>query len=383
MSNQNLNGISRNASILIVDDNIQNIQLAVTFLKQYRFEILIANNGMEALSVTEKTVPDLILLDVMMPKMDGFEVCRRLKANPKTEHVPVVFLTAKREIEDVIRGFQCGGVDYITKPFHQEELIARVSTHIELKLSRDTIVQQNRELSRLNEEKNSILQISAHDLKNPLQGIYGLVSILELQYENLDADDVSDLIRSIKTATETANSIIQDLLEVQAIEEGKMTFNKVATDVIESTKRVMDDFKLRIEEKDQTVLLDTEEPEFLANVDPIKFERVIANLLSNALKFSPEGKRVWIKIYSGTNRSGNRSVTIEVKDEGPGIKRSEFDRLFTPFGKLSNRPTKNEPSTGLGLSIVKKMCESMNGTVWCESEEGVFTSFFAEFEQIS
>ncbi len=383
MNNQNLDGISRYASILIVDDNIQNIQLAVTFLKQYRFEILIANSGAEALAATEKTIPDLILLDVMMPKMNGFEVCQRLKSNPKTAHIPIIFLTAKREIEDVVRGFQSGGVDYITKPFHQEELIARVSTHIELKQSRDTIVQQNRELARLNEEKNSILQISAHDLKNPLQGIYGLVSILEMQYENLDASDVSDLIRSIKTATETANSIIQDLLEVQALEEGKMLFKPVVTDIIEATKRVIDDFELRIEEKDQTVLLDTEEPVFMANVDPAKFERVVANLLSNALKFSPAGKRIWIKIYSGTNRSGQRSVTVEVKDEGPGIKRSEFDRLFTPFGKLSAKPTNNEPSTGLGLSIVKKICESMNGTVWCESEEGVFTSFFAEFEQIS
>jgi len=159
--------------VLVVDDIAKNLQVVGTMLRNAGYAVMPATSGAKALEGVRVQLPDLILLDLMMPELDGLEVCRRLKADPLTQPIPVIFLTASNEMEHLVKGFEVGAVDYVTKPFNPPELLARVQTHLELKHARDTIVRFGQELSRLNEEKNEFMGIAAHDLRNPLSAIKG------------------------------------------------------------------------------------------------------------------------------------------------------------------------------------------------------------------
>ena len=177
--NANIDVIEDNIPlILIVDDIQKNLQLLANTLYDAGYEIAMAESGKEALEFLKDTLPDLILLDVMMPELSGFEVCKILKEDDRTKSVPVIFLTAKVETDSIIEGFELGAVDYVTKPFNSSELLSRVKTHVELKRSRDKLIEYNIELIKLNKTKSEFLGIAVHDLKNPLQGVMSFSDLL-------------------------------------------------------------------------------------------------------------------------------------------------------------------------------------------------------------
>ncbi len=374
--------------ILVVDDKAKNLQLVGSLLEDNGYDIAFAKNGQRALELAEQDPPDVILLDVMMPGMDGYEVCTRLKKIESLVHVPVIFLTAKTETEDIVQAFESGGVDYVTKPFRTGELIARVTTQMELKRAReslkkayDELSDKNQELEILNEKKSEFLGIAAHDLKNPLAAIAGLSGLLKDMVEdasdsenNLDTEAL-EMLQGVEKASIHMFAIVNNLLNTEALESGHVQLRKESCDL---QKIVADIVKLSREQaKVKNIDLVVESGgNFIIEADLGRIREVIDNLVSNAIKFSPRDKRIWIKLSEGQN--GAETIRCSIKDEGPGLKPEEMSKLFGKFQKLSARPTGGETSTGLGLSIVKQLIDLHEGRIWAESEWGNGCSFIFE-----
>lgn len=362
--------------ILVVDDISKNLQVVGTMLRNEGYHVMPATSGVQALERAHAQPPDLILLDLMMPEMDGLEVCSRLKAEPLTRQIPIIFLTASNEMEHLMKGFEAGAVDYITKPFNAPELLARVRTHLELKHARER-------LREMNEEKNEFMGIAAHDLRNPLGAITGYAEIILEEAASLQPSPAEQFDRARKEMTECASRInatsrrmaemVQNLLDANRIERGEMQLTLAPTDLGPALNSVVETQRPHATAKQQTIHLEVPATPAMALVDPGVTVQVLENLVSNAVKYSPPGKNIHVRL-----KQSPESVRCEVQDEGPGLSAEDQKKLFGKFARLSAKPTGGEHSTGLGLSIVKKMVEAMNGKVWCESEPGKGATFIVE-----
>jgi two-component system sensor histidine kinase/response regulator len=319
--------------ILVVDDILRNLQVIGNILEDEGYEISVATNGEEALEIVQEEIPDLILLDVMMPGMNGFEVCRRLKEMEKIKEIPVIFLTAKTETEDIIKGFEIGGVDYISKPFKKEELLIRIKTHLQLKFSKEIIVNKNIRLEQLNKEKNEFLGIAAHDLKNPLSTIKGYAELMEIDAANMSSDEIIEFAGQIKSMSQYMFQIIIDLLDMNAIEEGKMKMNPVDFEVVTVIMNGLSKFTAPSQKKNINIKFEPESYSLSAFADVGRTQQVLDNLVSNALKFSPFDKNIYVKTYP----FDMERVCIEIKDEGPGISEEDQKKLFGKFTKANSK----------------------------------------------
>jgi signal transduction histidine kinase len=363
--------------VLVVDDIPKNLQVVGAMLRSDGHELMAATSGAQALEGVRHQLPDLILLDLMMPEMDGLEVCRRLKSDPLTQAIPVIFLTASNEMEHLVRGFEAGAVDYITKPFNAPELLARVRTHLELKHARER-------LREMNEEKNEFMGIAAHDLRNPLGAITGYAEIILEEGGTLLDSSREALAKSVKEVNDCASRIqdtsrrmgemVQNLLDANRIERGEMKLNLAPIDLAATVAAVLETQRPRAVAKQQTLHWQNEAGPAPVRADATVLTQVIENLVSNAVKYSPTGKNIFVRL-----RRLPEGTRCEVQDEGPGLSAEDQKKLFGKFARLSAKPTGGEHSTGLGLSIVKKMVEAMNGKVWCESELGSGATFIVQF----
>jgi two-component system sensor histidine kinase/response regulator len=367
----NIGQRKKNALILIVDDNPANIQLLGNNLRQDGVNIAIATDGKRAIHITQTKMPDLILLDIMMPIMDGYEVCKILKKDAKTRDIPIIFLTAKVSPEDILKGFELGAVDYITKPFNSHELIARVNTHLKLKFYTDEVKEYNKRLEILNQEKNEFLGIAAHDLKNPIYSISMLAQVM--LEDNLSEDERIEFLNDIKSSTTRMSKLITDLLDINAIEQGKLKMNIEEDNFGMMFSHCIKEYEERAEQKEIELVIENENESFIATSDKQIFHQILDNLVSNAIKFSPKGKQVFARF-----KENDEKMRIEVEDQGPGLSEDDMSKLFSKFAKMSAQPTGNETSTGLGLSIVKKYVDALNGMIWVESEEGKGAKFICE-----
>jgi two-component system sensor histidine kinase/response regulator len=362
--------------ILVVDDVQQNIQVVGTMLREVGYLVMPATSGPVALQRVQKRQPDLILLDLMMPEMDGLEVCRRLKAEPSTESIPVIFLTASNEMNHLVLGLQAGAVDYVTKPFNPPELLARVRTHLELKHSRDIIVRYGQELRRLNDEKNEFMGIAAHDLRSPLGAITGFADLI-LEDAQMARADLEDCARRIRDTSARMAEMVQNLLDANRIERGEMKLNLATTELVALVSSVVETQRSRAIVKQQILNFENGTAPVNVLVDPGIMVQVVENLVSNAVKYSPQGKSIFVRLKKEAS-----VVRCEVQDEGPGLSAEDQKKLFGKFARLSAKPTGGEHATGLGLSIVKRMVEAMNGKVWCESEPGKGATFIVTVPEV-
>ena len=355
--------------ILIVDDTPANIDVLDLFLEKEGYKISIAQSGESALDLADRISPDLILLDVMMPGIDGFETCRRLKSNDKTSDIPIIFITARNESADIIKGFSLGGVDYITKPFSQEEVCARVHLHLKLKTLMAALETKNQKLADLNDLKNKFLGMASHDLRNPISTIQGFSKILLDHGETLAEDTKKEFLQSIHKVSHDMLTLLDDLLNISTIESGKLELQVKRGSFGQLVKERVRMYQVMAERKNLATHLDIEEmAEF--SFDPNRISQVIDNLLSNAIKFSPPGKEIYI--WLGQK---NGQAKFSVRDQGPGISPDDQDKLFKHFQKLKARPTADEPSHGLGLAIAKKMVEAHKGKITVESQPGSGATF--------
>ncbi|MCC6233566.1 MAG: hybrid sensor histidine kinase/response regulator [Verrucomicrobiales bacterium] len=345
--------------ILVVDDQPANIQVVGSVLGKLGHEIIPASDGATALRRIGLRRPDLILLDLLMPGMDGCEVCQALKASPEHRDIPVIFLSAADDKDFIVRALEAGGVDYVTKPFHHAELVTRVRTQLALKLAQDRL----RELA---EDKDELLGILAHDLKNHLGGMQMSAQLLREQVQRAGQAEgrTARLAGNIAQTSAHLLTFVKEFLANSAAERG-LTLRPSALDVAASVRSTLETYRdaARLKSLEMRCTLPTEPVRAWA--DPSGLDQVLENLVSNAVKFSPPGAGIEVVVSATADH-----VECRVRDAGPGFSADDRARLFQRYRRLSARPTAGEPSTGLGLSIVRKLVQAMNGQVTCESEPG-------------
>jgi signal transduction histidine kinase len=356
--------------ILIVDDVHTNLRILGTILEEEGYKVRPVTNGKMALLVAEKEKPDLILLDIMMPDMDGFEVCRLLKENPKLNEVPVIFISALNETKDIITALNSGGVDYITKPFHPEEVRARVATHLQLYRQKIELKKQSEELLKLNNEKDKFFSIIAHDLRAPFNGFLGLTQILAKELPTLTMKELNMIAVSMQNSATNYFSLLENLLEWAKIQRGMVPFDPKLTELLpiveDGLAAVLESAKNK--EIELTWLI-PDKLEIFADYHIV--QTVIRNLVSNAVKFTPKGG----KITLSAKANDDNSIEIAIKDTGIGMNSELIESLFCLDINTSRKGTEGEVSTGLGLILSKDFIEMHNGTISVESEVGKGSSF--------
>jgi two-component system sensor histidine kinase/response regulator len=352
------------ARILIVDDQPANIQIVGSALGKLGHEIIPAADGEAALRRLALRPPDLILLDLLMPEMDGCEVCRRLRANPEWRDIPVIFLSAADDKGFIVRALESGGVDYITKPFNHAELISRVRTQLALKSARDR-------LRRLAEDKDELIGILAHDLKNHLGGMQMSAQLLfDRVSRSPSADErTRQLAENIAYSSGQLLAFVKEFLANAAADHG-ITIKPATLNLSDAAAAAVQQYQETARRKRLDVQVDLPDEGTAVLADVSALDQVLDNLLSNALKFSPPGKRILVRVQTGPTY-----VECRVQDYGPGFTEEDKARMFRRYARLSARPTGGEPSTGLGLSIVRKLVRAMNGELICENVAGAGAAF--------
>jgi two-component system, sensor histidine kinase and response regulator len=351
-----------NYSILIVDDIPKNIQLVAKFLTQEGYNLFFAQSGAAALKQINSRPFDLILLDVMMPGMDGFEVCEKIRSNELTKNIPVIFLTAKTDDSAIDKGFALGGVDYITKPFNPVELVARVRTHLILR-------QREIELSDLNSTKDTLLSVISHDLKTPFFNIMGLGEILLKDYNTFSDDEKKEFISNIVESSRVSHSLLDNLLNWTRIQTGRIQSNPGLIELEDIVEDIMHFVSQQAQNKEVECLYQPA-GKIQVYTDSNMLQTIIRNLITNAIKYTPRGGRVTIS----TKTEGNMAI-IEVSDTGIGIPPGRLEKMFVP-SRLSSTPgTENEPGTGFGLILTKEFVNLNKGSISVESTEGKGTTF--------
>jgi two-component system sensor histidine kinase/response regulator len=307
--------------------------------------------------------PDLILLDLLMPEMDGFEVCRRIRENPDWAQIPVIFLSSADDKGLIVRALESGGVDYITKPFNHAELVTRVRTHLALKRARD-------ELKQLAEDRDELLGILTHDLKNHLGGMDMSAQLLCDRTEAMADPKLRLMAENISHSSSQMLAFVKEFLANASADHG-LSIKTESISLNDAASRVVQQHREAAKRKQLVFKTALEGDGALVQADPAALNQVLDNLLSNAVKFSPPGKQIHIAVSS----PGAQYVECRVQDEGPGFSEGDRARMFRRYSRLSARPTGGEPSTGLGLSIVKKLVLAMHGDLACESTLGNGATF--------
>jgi signal transduction histidine kinase len=351
--------------ILAVDDDRINLRIIGGILRHEGYEIAEASSGEQALEVYATFQPNLVLLDVMMPGIDGFTTCRTLKKTYGDKCAPVIFVTAKSEADDVVMGFDAGGVDYLTKPFRPKEVVARIRTH----LSNQQLVEQQKllvsQLSKANADKDRFLGMCAHDLRNPLSSIRGLAELLDEDAVGPMTGEQKEIIQTIHGASQSMLQLVNELLDVATIEGGHLKLDRLPTSMAEIVERSVHLSNMEAGKKNTKIEMVKTNGDPIVDVDRNKMRQVVDNIISNAVKYSPKGSIITVVIHANADVAG-----FAVRDNGPGIPDSERHLLFKDYGRLSAKPTGGEKSTGLGLAICRKIVEAHNGTIGVENIPG-------------
>jgi signal transduction histidine kinase len=377
-------------TLLIVDDNPTNLAVITDYLDELGFETMVASDGESALQRTAHSLPDLILLDVMMPGMNGFEVCRRLKNDPITQEIPVIFMTALASTEDKVTGFTAGGVDYVTKPIQQEEVLARVTTHLRIRdLTRqlqtlnqnlELLVEQRtaelnhayQKLEKLDRVKADFIEVAGHELRSPLTLIKGYAQILsEL---NLEEPNAHRLLDGIISGQERLAEIVNSLLDASQLEGQTMRLSPGPVHLARVIDKACKYFADALRERRLSLIV--EDLETLPGIigDANLLYKVFYHLLMNAIKYTPDGGEIAIRGRSAVLKDGRPAIEIIISDTGIGIDPQDRELIFEKFyqtGKVSlhssGRTKFKGGGPGLGLAIARGVIVAHDGKIWAES----------------
>lgn len=368
-----------NINILIVDDRPENLLVLEEILLQDNRNFFKATSGNQALKwVLDKNI-GLVLLDVQMPEMDGFEVASLLKANPNTSDIPIIFITAlSKEEHYIVKGLETGAIDYLTKPLNADIVRAKVKVFEELWLTREQQKNQLAELKRLNTEltavnkqKDYLLGMASHDLRNPVAAIS---QICDLIFPEIEAD-VSpqnfEMLQYIKKSSDYMLTLLSDLLDVAKIQSGKLVIHPKRININDYAENICKLNQFIAGRKNIQIELEKDFKQAEVFFDGVRIEQVVNNLISNAIKFSPADSRIVLRFYADASL-----LRVSVKDEGPGIPEQEQAKLFQAFQRLSVQPTGGEKSTGLGLAISYSIVKQHNGELQVNSAPGKGSEFY-------
>lgn len=357
--------------ILAVDDEQLNLELLRFILERNNFEYKGISDDDYLFELLEERLPDLILLDVIMPRIEGFELCEKVKGFAKYKDIPVIFLTGKVNIKDKVKGFEVGGVDYVTKPFNEQELIARIETHIELRRARNQIEQQAENLKQSNALKDRMFSIIGHDLRSPLSAAKLKMDFIMRGIIDPKSDEFVDgtVFELLKTMDEALN-LLQNLLgwaksesdQIQVIPE-----NLDLKDIVEQTFRLL---KLGSEHKKIELVNSIPDATFV-HADLNTTKTVLRNLLSNAIKFTPVEGRIKVQGILKDDR-----IIVEVKDNGQGIPKEDISKILNPNEHFSKLGTEKEPGTGLGLVLCQNFVNKNGGQLKIRSTVGKGSTFY-------
>ena len=351
--------------ILIVDDVMSNVLLLKVLLTNEKFAIATASNGRQALEQVEKENPDLVLLDVMMPDMSGFEVAQHLKSNPNTADIPIIFLTALNSTADIVKGFQVGANDFISKPFNKEELIIRVTHQISLVAAKRLILSKTEELQRTIAGRDKLYSVIAHDLRSPMGSIKRVLNmlILNLPSEKIGAE-MYELLTMANQTTEDVFSLLDNLLKWTKSQIGKLNVVYQDVDLVEVTDGVIEIFSMVASLK-KIKIREMKPEKMMVNADIDMLKTVVRNLLSNAIKFSKENSEVLVKM-----EEVDGMAVVSVQDYGCGISEEGQKKLLHTDTHFSTFGTNNEEGSGLGLLLCKDFVVKNGGKLWFTSKEG-------------
>lgn len=390
-----------NSLILVVDDTPLNLQLIGNIFRYEGYKFECVRNGMQALEKAHALKPKLVVLDILMQDMDGYEVCRKLKACNDTKDIPVVFLTAKTDRDDIVKGLNYGAVDYITKPFCPDELIARLNTHLSLLYAKEKLTEQNSHLVRiakellhtrndneikntqllelnselnkkaytlnqLNSTKDKLLSILAHDLKGSFTGFLGLTELLNSN--NINHDEIKSISKRLNDSAKSIYGLIENLLEWS--KANNLEYKKSQLDLESIVNNTATLFSENIINKNIDFKLETFGPVTIFSDEKI-ITTILRNLISNAVKFTPYAGKIRIRISQQDNR-----IKIEVIDNGIGINQDLLNYLFNPTDRISTLGTEKESGIGLGLSFSQELAQKLGTQIDVASEEGKGSNFY-------
>lgn len=384
--------------ILIVDDNPKNIQVLAGFLTENGYELEYSLSGIQALQWIDKENFDIILLDIMMPEMDGFEVCQKIKSNPKNKDLPVIFLTARTDIESIKKSFEIGGVDYLSKPFNGEELLARVATHIELKQSKDRLKVMNEKLNELVKErtielehtiaalkiekekaeksdrlKTAFMNNISHEVRTPLNGILGFGDFM--MDPNLSQSEKQEYWEILNRSSTRLMNTITSYMDISLIVSGNLEISKKPVDIPLVFQAIQADFhKACLDKSLEFNIKIPENPEQIALIsDAELMVKALSYLVDNAIKFTEKG------VIQVGLETINDTIGFYVKDTGKGIAEESKEIVFKQFMQEDISNTRAHEGSGLGLSIAKGIIQLLGGTIRLESKKGEGTSVFITF----
>ena len=361
--------------ILAVDDVEENLKVLSGFLFGKGFRVETALDGKSVLKIAAASRPDLIILDIHMPGMDGFEVCERLKTDPVMREIPVIFIASSVETDDIVKGFKSGAVDYITRPFKQEEVLARVLTHLKLKKALDVInrknellEEKNTQLAELDAIKNKFFSIISHDLRTPFCGILGFSKLLIDVIDDLNKDEIIEYATQIYDSGEELNAILDNLLEWAKTQIHTFKYEPEVLPVRPAANEIVKLYKLISAKKGIAVIVDVDE-NLKAWYDVNMFLAIMRNLVSNAIKFT-DNKGI-IKISA---RLEDNFLKVSVTDNGKGVDPQKLNNLFQ-LDLRASRGTAGEKGTGLGLTLCREFAEKSGGVISAKSEPGKGSEF--------
>lgn len=418
--------MEKDVTILIVEDSLTQALQLQYLLEKNGYSVVAARHGREALDHLQGHEPSLIISDIVMPEMDGYELCTHIRADERLKDIPIILLTALSDPHDVIRALECGADNFVTKPYNESFLLSRIRNILlnqelrqhsvsemgieiifggrkhfitsnrmqildllfstyenaveknrelervnnELIAMQRELEQRNEELKKLNDQKNQLLGIAAHDLRTPLGAISSYAQFLMEEAAKVLSKEHFEFLSTIKSSSDFLLSMVNELLDLSKIEAGKLELDLKPVNLISLIEHNVLLNRFLAENKQIRVTFQSDLKCTRMMLDPPKITQVLDNLISNAIKFSQPGTTIEIRASEQDNRA-----VISVRDQGPGIPASELDRLFKPFEITSVKSTRGEKSTGLGLAIVRKLVEGHNGHVWVDSQVGKGSTF--------
>jgi two-component system, sensor histidine kinase and response regulator len=383
------------ATILIVDDLAENIEVLGTLIRKNKYKVAVAMNGEEAIAVAKKILPDLILLDIAMPGRDGFSVCKTLKCDPVTENIPVIFLTAKVESEDIVAGFSLGAVDYITKPFKSAELLMRVKTHLtiknlqnELRLTNERleekVIERTRELEKAKEKaelsdnlKSEFLSSISHEIRTPLNAVISSASLIESEMEGKIDEYLKPIFESLKKGSYRIIRTVDLVLNMAQLHTNSYQIKMEKLDVAEILMLVSSKYKSAAKEKKVALEINDLIKDAFVTADYYAVVEIFEQLLDNAVNFTGKGS-ITVSLAETENE-----YAASVEDSGAGIGGEYLTSLFNYFSQEDVGYTRKFEGNGLGLALTKRYCDLIKASISVESEKGKGSKFTVTFKKFA
>jgi len=358
------------ASILVVDDTIENLRLLSSILEARGHEVRPVTSGPLALQAAAASPPELVLLDINMPTMDGLQVCRHLKQVEPLRDIPVIFLTALADTADKVRAFEAGGADYITKPFQVEEVLARVGAHLQLRRSRARLQASFERLRALEQMRDDLTNMVVHDLRSPLGALMMTLEFMHSELHGRIGEPGNACVQSALQAATSANRLVNDILDVARMEEGRLPLDLQPTDLVEPCREAME--MLRAWDRTRQLQMAADGP-VEVRCDRTLVRRVVENLVGNAIKHTPSSGSILVKV----DRNGT-TARIEVRDNGRGVPPEARGLIFDRYTSLVARKDSRYHSAGLGLTFCRLVVEAHGGRIGVEGVEPVGSVFWLE-----